>query len=71
MSNILEQNVLMSDNSRQTDRQVPIMIINWASTKAKPSAKEVSICNTLLARNYKGFDNYGTCCVLAIRKIYE
>lgn len=69
MSNILEQNALMSDNSRQTDRQIPILITNWVSTNEKPSARQIKKCNTLCARDYKGFHSFGTTTVLVIRKL--
>lgn len=63
------QITLMSDNSRQTDRQVPILITNWVSTKEKPSARQIKKCNTLCARDYKGFNNFGMTAVLVIRKL--
>jgi len=36
------------------------MIKGWSSTKYSPSAKENDIATALLARDWKGFDNYGS-----------
>ena len=70
MSNILEQNALMSDNSRQTDRQISLQIINWVrGDGTPPSAKLCRYCSPICAREAKGFNNWGQTGILTIRKL--
>jgi len=50
---------------------ISIWITNWASTKNKPSAKEIDISGALLSRDYKGFSNQGMTGVLVIEKVKD
>ncbi len=42
------------------DQKVPVLLKKWSSTKGKPSATRNNIATALLARDWKGFDNYGS-----------
>ena len=48
------------------DRKVPVLLKGWSSTKGKPSGERNEIATALLARDWKGFDNYGSNGVLEV-----
>lgn len=58
---LLDEGTIGRDGFEEKEEEKSTMLLKgWSSTKNEPSASKNEIATTLLARDWKGFDNYGS-----------
>lgn len=55
--------------SRTYNQMEPVLLSGIISEKYEPQVRKIDVASTLLARDYKGFNNYGNNGVLECKKI--